>query len=149
MAHYKRDKKDKDGNRVYRMLTKPRLIQHKYFDPEKPEERENFFYSLLLLFVPFRDEGSLLLENETAEQAFNRLLPENEDCTAYHGRLKDMLKAEARVRSIEEKRRADAAVDQKEGDGEETDDGIDVQGRHGRSSGHGREPARCPHAGAA
>ena len=46
-------------------MTKPRLIQHKYYDPAKPED---YFYSLIALFVPYREETSLLLDNETGIQ---------------------------------------------------------------------------------
>ena len=56
------------------------LHDHKIFDPEKEDHREDYFYSLILLFVPFRDEASLLNGNETAEEAFQRLLSASEDC---------------------------------------------------------------------
>ena len=75
------------GERQYRKLTKPRLPNHRLFDPEKEEQRQGYYYSLLLLFVPFRNESSLLLENETAEEAFRRLLPAESDGSAYHSRL--------------------------------------------------------------
>ena len=38
---------------------------------------ENYYYSLLLLFVPFRDEADLIEEGETAESAFERHFEEN------------------------------------------------------------------------
>jgi len=129
VTHYNWQGKDKQGNRMYRMLTKPRLIQHKYFDPAKPEEREDYFYSLVVLFVPYREESSLLQENETTEQAFNRLLPENRDCTAYHERLQAMLRAEAHVRSIEEARRAQEAVNKTTNDDDDgAENGMEVKG---------------------
>ena len=56
-------------------ITKPRIVNHKLFDPQKEHQREDYFYSLLLMFVPFRSEASLLHENETAVNAFGCLLP--------------------------------------------------------------------------
>ena len=60
------------------MLKKPCLPNHKLFEPQKENQREDYFYSLILLFVPFRDESSLLLENETAEEAFHRLMADEQ-----------------------------------------------------------------------
>ena len=96
-----------NGDRKYSKLTKPRLPNHKLFDPEKENEREDYYYSLLLLFVPFTDEGSLLLSNETAEEAFNRLLTTNVDWSGYHDKLQKMLKALSNIRKINEARQAD------------------------------------------
>uniref|UniRef100_A0A1X7U4H4 Uncharacterized protein n=1 Tax=Amphimedon queenslandica TaxID=400682 RepID=A0A1X7U4H4_AMPQE len=31
-------------------------------------ERDNFYYSLIFLFVPFRDESTLVMEGETMEE---------------------------------------------------------------------------------
>ena len=60
-----------------------------------------------MLFVPFRDEASLLNGNETAEEAFQRLLPASEDCQNYHSRLQTMLKAKANLKAIREARQTD------------------------------------------
>uniref|UniRef100_A0A1X7UBJ7 Uncharacterized protein n=1 Tax=Amphimedon queenslandica TaxID=400682 RepID=A0A1X7UBJ7_AMPQE len=35
-------------------------------------ERDDFYYSLIFLFVPFRDESTLVMEGETMEEAFRR-----------------------------------------------------------------------------
>uniref|UniRef100_A0A1X7VB79 OTU domain-containing protein n=1 Tax=Amphimedon queenslandica TaxID=400682 RepID=A0A1X7VB79_AMPQE len=35
-------------------------------------ERDDFYYSLIFLFVPFRDESTLIMEGETMEEAFRR-----------------------------------------------------------------------------
>ena len=108
VANYDWYGKDVDGSRKYRKLTKPRLVNHYEYDPNKENQKEDYYYSLILLFVPFRDEaGDLLEENETAEEAFRRLLPENDDCTSYHEKLQAMLEAQERVRMINEARRAD------------------------------------------
>ena len=94
VANYDSHSKDSQGRRIYRKVTKPRLVSQKMFDPKKEDQRESYFYSLLLLFVPFRDESSLFQEQETAEEAFKRLLPANVECSAYHARLQAMLKAQ-------------------------------------------------------
>ena len=94
------------GDRIYRRLTKPRLVNHKLYDPNKEEEREDFYYSLVLLFVPFRNEASLLQENEKPEEAFNCLLPSNESCSEYHSRLQKILKAREALKKINDAREA-------------------------------------------
>ena len=43
---------------------------HRKFNPMKETERDNFYYSLIFLFVPFRDESTLVMEGETMEEAF-------------------------------------------------------------------------------
>ena len=107
VANYDYCGTDGCGNRKYRKLTKPRLPNHKLFDPEKEDQRDAYYYSLILLFVPFRDESTLLLENETAEEAFRRLLPEDSTCSAYHSRLQKMLQARANIKQINDARQAD------------------------------------------
>ena len=61
--------------------------------------------TLILLFVPLRDESSLLLDNETAEEAFHRLM--NEDSSAYHDKLQKILDAQSKMTEIKEARKAD------------------------------------------
>ena len=107
VANYEWYGKKDNGDRKYSKLAKPRLPNNKLFDPEKENEREDYYYSLLLLFVPFRDEGSLLLLNETAEEAFNLLLPTNVDCSGYHDKLQKMLKAQSNIKKINEARQTD------------------------------------------
>ena len=105
VANYDWQTKDDNGERKYAVLKKPRLPNHKLFDPQKETQREDYFYSLLLLFVPFRDENSLLLDNETAEVAFHRLM--NVDSSAYHDKLQKILEAQSTVKDINEARQAD------------------------------------------
>ena len=105
VAYYDWQGKDDNGNRKYRKLTKPRLPNHKLFDSENEAQREDYYYSLLLLFTPFREESGLLLENETAEEAFHRL--QNEDSLAHHAKLNKMLEAQSSIRKINEARQAD------------------------------------------
>ena len=72
---------------------------------KKRIKREDYYYSLILLFVPFRDESSLLLDNETAEEAFSRLM--NENSSAYHAKLQRILDAQSKIKEINEARQAD------------------------------------------
>ena len=65
------DGTDKNGEQKYRKLTKPVLPNHNIFNPLKEEERESYYYSLMNLFVPFRNEAGLILDGETVEEAFN------------------------------------------------------------------------------
>ena len=60
------------GERMYTKVSSPRLPNHKLFDPNNENQREEYFYSLMLLFVPFRNESALIGEGENAEAAFNR-----------------------------------------------------------------------------
>ena len=48
----------------YRRLTKPRVPSHRVYNPEKPEQTDDYYYSLVL-FVPFWDKSDLLLPSET------------------------------------------------------------------------------------
>ncbi len=105
VAEYDWQGKDDSGDRKYAKLTKPRLPNHKLFDPENENQREAYFYSLILLFTPFKDESDLLLENETAEEAFHRVV--NTECSAYHAKLTVMLEARTNIKKINEARQAD------------------------------------------
>ena len=69
--------KDEDGARKHQLLNKPQLPNHKIFNPEKEDQKEAYCYSLLLLFVPFRDESELLEDDKTAEEAFKRLVTDS------------------------------------------------------------------------
>ena len=91
VAYYDWQGKDDNGNRKYRKLTKPRLPNHKLFDSENEAQREDYYYSLILLLTPFRDESGLLLENKTAKEVFHRL--QNEDSLAHHAKLNKTLEA--------------------------------------------------------
>ena len=125
MANYAASGKDKSGHKTYRELQKPRLVHHNVFDPQKNEDREKYSYSLMLLFVPFRDESDLLLAGEPAEEAFNRLLPTNDNCSAHHSRLQKILPLQATLKKIDEAREADVEAQQPEN---EEDDDPQVEG---------------------
>ena len=61
---YRRGDNDADGRRQYVKLAKPKIPNHRIYDPNKPYEREAYFYSLLLLFVPFTDESELVKQRK-------------------------------------------------------------------------------------
>ena len=63
VANYDCQGRDRQGRRIYKKLTKAKLPNHKLFDPENLSQREDYYYSLVLLFSPFRDESGLLIEN--------------------------------------------------------------------------------------
>ena len=53
VADYVRTGVDKDGNTTYRRLTKSVLPNHKLYNPNKEDEKESYYYSLLLLLSLF------------------------------------------------------------------------------------------------
>ena len=104
VANYDWYARDQDGERVYRKLTKPRLPNHKLFDCNNESQREDFYYTMILLFMPFRDESSLLLADETAEEAFDRLMRHNKRCSTYLKRMQEVVKARTTVKVINKAR---------------------------------------------
>uniref|UniRef100_A0A1X7U4I0 Uncharacterized protein n=1 Tax=Amphimedon queenslandica TaxID=400682 RepID=A0A1X7U4I0_AMPQE len=72
VANYKFDKIGENGEREYKLRSKPVLPNHRKFNPMQEAERDDFYYSLIFLFVPFRDESTLVMEGETMEEAFRR-----------------------------------------------------------------------------
>ena len=105
VAEYTKCGIDEDGNTVYRRLIKPVLPNHRLFYPSKENEWESYFYSLLLLFVPFRNESDLV-EGETAESAFSRHMAEKNSMNTHSEKLQKMLKAKESVKTINEARQA-------------------------------------------
>ena len=100
VGHYEKVGVDEDGVPMYRKRSKPLLPDHRLYDPKKENQREDYFYSLLLLFVPFRDEASLVNEGETAEQAFTRVSGANSGVHVHHEKLQQMLEAQQTVKEI-------------------------------------------------
>uniref|UniRef100_A0A1X7T9G7 Uncharacterized protein n=1 Tax=Amphimedon queenslandica TaxID=400682 RepID=A0A1X7T9G7_AMPQE len=72
VANYKFDKIGENGEREYKLRSKPVLPNHRKFNPMQEAERDDFYYLLIFLFVPFRDESTLVMEGETMEEAFRR-----------------------------------------------------------------------------
>ena len=51
---------DTNGQECTKSLPRPKLPNHKIFHPEKENQRQDYFYSLVLLFSPCRDKSNLL-----------------------------------------------------------------------------------------
>ena len=118
---------DCHGNRKYRRLNKPRLPNHKIYDPSKEDQREDYYYCLLLLFVPFRNEGDLLGVHCSAEQAFNHYISSSSMMGGHHEKLSKVLKAQNKVREINEHRAATEEICPKKDDPDEPE-GMQVAG---------------------
>ena len=123
---YRRGDNDAEGRRQYVRAGKPKIPNHRIYDPNKPDEREAYFYSLLLLFMPFTDESELVGDGQTAEEAFNEHFRDHSSMEHHHESLQKMLQAQAKVRRINEVRKEeevpadeDAAVE---------DEGIKIIG---------------------
>ena len=86
-------------------VSMPQKRSRRLKDHRELEQLARGLLLLILLFVPFREESSLLLENETAEEAFHRLM--NEDSSAYHDKLQKILDAQSKMTEINEARKAD------------------------------------------
>ena len=123
---YRKGDYDKDGIRQYVIVEKPRVINHRIYDPNKPDECEAYYYSLLLLFVPFTNEADLIGQSQTAEQAFNRFLSEYGSMEEHHECLQRMLQAQSKVVAINEARKGEEVVVAK--DAEEDDEGVKLVG---------------------
>ena len=67
------------------------------FNPTRENKRESYYYSLLLLFVPFRNEGELFEKGENAEVAFSRHMKQNSALNTHSEKLETMLKAKENV----------------------------------------------------
>ena len=61
------------GSKTYRLLTKPRVVNHPVFDTDRPEQVDGYYCALVMLFVPFKDEDDLLEPGVTPKEAFSRL----------------------------------------------------------------------------
>lgn len=97
---------DSCGKRMYRKLNKPRIPNHRIYDPSKENKREAYFYSLLLLFVSFRKESDLVDGDQTAEDAFDAFTSTSIDMEGHHEKLTKMLQAQSKVHRINEHREA-------------------------------------------
>ena len=76
------------------------------FDPQKEEQRDSYFYALILLFVPFTNEDDLIQDGETVEEAFNRHTAANDRCSEYHQKLTKIPKAQSNLKDIKDTRAA-------------------------------------------
>ena len=118
---YRRGDNDAEGRRQYVRAGKPKIPNHRIYDPNKPDEREPYFYSLLLLFVPFTDESELVGDGQTAE-AFNEHFRDHSSMEHYHESLQKYFKHKQRCEELKEEEvpaDEDAAVE---------DEGIKIIG---------------------
>ena len=98
MFVYRRGDDDAEGRRQY-------FTNHRLYNPNKPDEREAYFYSLLLLFVPFTDESELVGDGQTTEEAFNEHFKDYSSIEDHHESLQKMLQAQSKVQRINEARK--------------------------------------------
>ena len=66
--------------------------------------REGITFTLILLYIPFRNESDLIGKQETAEAAFSRQLSANPMLSDHHQRLQVALEAHKKVHAINEAR---------------------------------------------
>jgi len=126
VRHYDRCGKDSAGRQKCFKLSKPCLPNHRLYDPNKEGQREDYFYALILLFTPFRNEDNLIGETETAEEAFKRLLCANSNLFTHHEKLQNILAANRNVAKIAEAREEEQKIDT-HGDNE-NDNELEVTG---------------------
>ena len=119
---------DASGNRQYRKLLKPKIVNHKIFDPNKPEQREDYYYSLLLLFVPFTEESDLVGEGKTAEEAFSEFLEDCDSLKDHHESLQRMLQAQSKMKEIDEARKKEDGEEVPDEDKREEEEGVKLIG---------------------
>ena len=98
---------DKNCKTIYWKLGKSILPNHKLFNPNKENERESYFYFQLLLFIPFGNEGDLVEDGESAEQAFKRHMKDNDVVSMHSEKLQRMLQANENVQKMNEARQAE------------------------------------------
>ena len=118
---------DKHGNTTYRRLTRSVLPNHMLYNPNKEDEKESYYYSLLLLFVPFRNESDLIKEGESAKDAFQRHMEHNDALNTHSEKLQRLLSVRENVQKINEARQADVQSVHMP-DPSEEDDGPQVAG---------------------
>ena len=97
VANYVKCGVDKNGKTKYHRRNKSVLPNHRLYNPNKENKRENHFYSLLLLYVPFRNETDLTEEGESAEDAFNLHMKEKDALNTHSEKLEMMLKAREKI----------------------------------------------------
>ena len=103
---------------VFIRRNKSVIPNHKLYDLRNENQREDYFYSLIMLFQPFRDESELLLDDETAEEAFNRLFSDTGEngCLTHHTRLQQMLECNRSVKVINDARQSDCPEQKVDGE---------------------------------
>ena len=111
VAWYDLDSKEPSSNLTYfpffdRFLKKrlrPYLINHFRYNPN--QDAEKYFYSILLLFKPWRQCDSLLGDHSSYMDAFNACKDSLIDGLKYHEQVSHLQEADANVRELINKRR--------------------------------------------
>ena len=106
------------------MICIKQVVNHRIYDPNKLEERDAYFYSLLLLFVPFTDESELVGDGQTAEEAFNDHF-KHYSSMEEHETLQKMLRVQSKVQRINEARKEDEVSPDKD---DAEDEGVKLVG---------------------
>ena len=112
VANYKWSHKPGSNVTFCEQRGKPVIPNHKVFNPNNDDQREDYYYALVVLFQPFRDENELIETNETAQEAFNRLFDSGQSsCLKHHARLQKILECDRSVKKINEVRQSDCPVE--------------------------------------
>lgn len=96
--------RDDNNKRRFSKQHKPIIPNHVVYHPEKDGQQDAYYYSLLLLFVPFHKEDELMNEGETPEEAFTRVVVNNPLIGTHHERLQQILAAQTKISKINEAR---------------------------------------------
>ena len=126
VAKYIYNGKDKNGKRCYRKLQKERLPNFKEFNVHKEDQRDSYYYSIILLFVPFRNEDDLVNDGETVKEAFDRHIVDHERCVEANEKFRKLLKATEKLKEIKDAR---AANREEENEYNEADDDPQLMGQ--------------------
>ena len=107
--------------RYLKKRQRPYLLNHFKYNPE--QEPEKYFFSMLLLFKPWRESDSLKGDNSSYTEAFNNCKQELMDGNEYHEQLTRLQEADTKVRDLIGERRAEMKEEE-----ETTDTDIPVVG---------------------
>ena len=91
--------------------------------PSKEDWREDYYYCLLLLFVPFRNGGDLLGVHSSTELAFNHYISSSSSMGGHHEKLSKILKAQSKIHEINDHRAVTEEICSKKGDSDESEGG--------------------------
>ena len=86
------------------------MINHFKYNPE--QEPEKYFYSMLLLFKPWRESDSLIGNKSSYTESFNCCKNELMECVEYHEQLIRLREADSKVREHISERRAEMEAEE-------------------------------------
>ena len=119
---------DREGNPVYQEYARSILPNYMVYDRAKENKRENYYYSLLLLYIHYCNKADFIKEGETARSAFERHFQQNDALNMHCETLEWMLMATEHVQQITEARRTRAKHVTTEPHPAEDDDGPQMAG---------------------